>query len=290
MKVKFLTACVALTFLAASSAFAFMGPPTAGLNQGQWSAGANYSYSSQDLDTIKITWDEVGEDDGTPYTDSGTYKLDIRNLNTNSYFGKLGYGLMQQWEVYGQIGLVDIKAEAKEKDEGEDWYGYNLDNELAWGLGTKYTFYKQNKIDWGATVQLNWFDSSESESYTWSHAIFEGSEGTCNHTGKGTTDIQTLGIIVAVGPNIDMGGWKLYGGALYQLLTSDYDYKEHETWEDTEGSSGWWTCTDSGDTDTSNFGGYVGAQMDVYKNYSLAVEVQGTNNGWGAAVGVEIPF
>ncbi|MBN1972222.1 MAG: hypothetical protein JW787_01185 [Sedimentisphaerales bacterium] len=114
---------------------------------------------------------------------------------------------------------------------------------------------KKEKADWGVALQMNWFDTSDSECYSYTHDIEYGPVGTCDHEGKATTDIETLGILVTVGPTVDMGSWKLYGGALYHLLTSDYNYTENETWEDTEGESGWWICKDSGDTETSSFGG-----------------------------------
>jgi hypothetical protein len=284
--------CLVLVFLS-SSAFALIGPPTAELSKGQWSIGGNYQYSSQDLDKIKITWSGSYidyEPDGDVFDEGpigpGSYKLETRNLNTNVYYGRLSYGLLDTWEVYGQAGIADVKAEAKVV-ENTEWHGYNLDNELAWGLGTKYTFLKKEKIDWGVGVQLNFYSNSVDDDFS---EPFDDEGYTGTETWTETTDIDTLGIVVAVGPTIDMGGWNLYGGALFQSLTADYDYKEEGSWIGEDDYYGNWTIKDSGDTDTISFGGYVGAKVGVYNNCSMAIEFVGTNNGWGAGAGFTIPF
>ncbi len=295
MRVRVLAAVVVLACLA-SSAFAFIGPSTAGLSQGQWSAGANYDYSSQDLDkeTIKYTYIENyyepdGTPDGDPYTESGSYKLEVRNFNLSRYYGKLGYGITDQLEVYGQLGIADLKAEARECYDGDEdeWYGSNFDNALAWGLGTKYTFYKQDKIDWGVGLQLNMY--STSVDYKGSYAD-EDEYGAYEGSWKETTDIDTLGLILTVGPTVDMDGWKLYGGVLVSYLSADYDYKYTDNWLYEDDYYGNATCKDSGSYDQTSFGGYVGAQCKIYENWDLAVEFQATNDGWGAGVGVEVPF
>lgn len=292
MRERILIMVLVLLFLSSSS-HALIGPPTAELEKGQWSIGGNYTYSSQDLDKTSVTWKDYWieyDDLGDVYdeeSDSWKYKLEIRNYNTNLYYGRLGYGLLDSWEVYGQIGLVDVKAETKEEGDNE-WHGYNLDNELAWGLGTKYTFIKKEKIDWGVALQLNMYRNSMDEKGTyetdWGGGLIE------TGSWKETTDIDTLGVLIAVGPTVDMGGWKLYGGAMYQLLTAEYEFKDRGRWEDTDDFTGSWSDSASGDYDISSFGGYIGAQFSIQKKFNVKVEGLGTNNGWGVGTGIEIPF
>jgi hypothetical protein len=251
MRVRLITMGIVLFFLT-SSAFALIGPPTASLDKGQWGAGANYRYTSQDLDQIK----------GHGYED----------FNINRYYGQLGYGLADNWELYGQLGMADIKLNIIEINDEVN--GYNFDNDILYGLGTKYTFAKKEKADWGAALQVNMLTGSWSDSYT-------QDDGGGTETVKATYDIDAMEIILAVGPTVDMGGWKLYGGALYSLLSFDGDYK-------LTGSD--WVWTASGDGDTDNFGGYIGAQFGILQNCNMAIEFLGTNNGWGAGAGIEIPF
>ncbi|MBN1973843.1 MAG: hypothetical protein JW787_09415 [Sedimentisphaerales bacterium] len=291
-KVRIITICLFLLFLS-SNAFALIGPPASQLDRGMWSISGGYTYTSQDMGTAKIKdtecWTKYN-DLGVVYdegSDADTYKLKIRNVNTNLYYGQLSYGLKDKWEVYGQLGFTDVKAETK-SDSDSRWYGYNLDNEFALGLGTRYTFAEKGKIDWGAAVHLNWYSNSvdyeETNTYDWGGGLFE------TDYLKETTALDTLGIIIAVGPAIDMGSWTLYGGAICQISTADYSYKECGSWIDTDDYHGTWAEKKSGDYDMTSFGAYVGAQIGVYKNYDFAIELQGTTDGWGAGVGIEIPF
>jgi hypothetical protein len=190
--------------------------------------------------------------------------------------------LLDSLEVYGQLGLADVKTETR--DVGESvWRGYNLDNEFAWGVGAKYTFLKKEKADFGVAVQLNSYKNGVDKTSIYNYT--GGSE-----TRDTTTDIETYAISIAVGPTIDMGGWKLYGGALGQILTADYDYKECGSWLDDDGSYGNWTYKDDGDFDTTSLGGYIGAMFSIQKKYNFKIEALGTSNGWGAGAGIEIPF
>ena len=175
--------------------------------------------------------------------------------------------------MYGQLGIADIKLAFIEGDGSES--SYNYDNDFFYGLGTKYTFAKQENVDWGVVLQLNMFSPSFSDTYTQD----DGGGGT--ETVKESLDDDAIEITLAVGPTVDMGGWKLYGGALYSLLSYEFDYKL---------CGPDWVWTSSGDSDTDNFGGYVGAKFDILQNCNMAIEFLGTNNGWGAGAGIEIPF
>ena len=77
---------------------------------------------------------------------------------------------------------------------------------------------------------------------------------------------------------------------LLSPISADYDYKETGSWVGSDDYYGNWTGKDSGNYDINSFGGYVGAQCNIYQNWNLAVEFMGTNDGWGAGAGIEIPF
>ena len=252
MKVRLITMSLVLIF-SSSSVYALIGTSTAELGKGQWSVGCNYLYTSQDLDTVKVK-----ENDGD------RYNLGISDFNIHRYYAQLNYGINDIWEVYGQLGTFDIKAKYK----GLTSYaigGVNFDNEILYGLGTKYTFAKKEKIDWGATFQMNMLSTSVSEKYS-------------NGTKTMDVDIDIMELVLGVGPTVVMGGWNLYGGALCSILSIDHDSK------DSDGDKG------TGDNETESLGGYVGAQLDVYKNYNMSIELQATDNGWGVGAGITIPF
>lgn len=232
----------------------FIGNPTAELEQGQWNIGFNYAYITMDLD-----------DTTAKYDDGSTEKLKINDNNIQRYYGTIGYGLTNVWEAYVQVGIADVKA--RFEDPNGESSGLNFDNDFAWGWGTKYTFYKQDKYNWGASLQMNWLDTSWDASGTdWEDQV----------------DYEAYDLIVAVGPSVDMGGWNLYGGPFFYMLDGDFDGEEIELGI---------PCNSSGDLEEdSNFGGFIGAQCMMMEKYCVTTEFAITGSGWGAGVGVTVPF
>lgn len=273
------TVLVALS-LCISSAFAidFMGPPTAELQKGQWSVGYNYVYSSQDLDKTKVKWSyfEDGELD-----DSGTEQLKVKDLKVQRHYATINYGLSDCWEIYARLGGADAKADVRLESLGLDG-GINFDNDFAWGWGTKVTFHKQDNIKWGASLQMNWLDTSWSEKGSYSEDGYVESW-------KDEVDVESYDVLLAVGPTVDMGGWRFYAGPFYYYLSGDFNAKETGTWEN-EGS-GSWLYKGSGDIKAdSNFGGFVGAQFDLAQNCNMTVEIASTGDGWGLGAAIAWKF
>jgi len=224
-----------------------LGTPTAELDQGQWNVGFNYAYLSTDLDST------------TMKGSGSSYKVEINDNNVQRYYGSIGYGLTSMWEVYVQLGLADVKADFKIPSEPDEGGGANFDNDFAWGWGTRYTFYEQDNYRWGVTVQMNWLDTS------WDDPDV-------------TIDYSDYDLLVGVGPTIDMGTWKLYGGPFYYMLDGDVDVKGIGLKE-------------SGDLqEDSNFGGFIGAQCMMMERYCVTTEFAITGSGWGVGAGVTVPF
>ena len=235
----------------------FIGTPTAELQQGQWNVGFNYTYISTDLAKTKV----AGSEGGTPVSS----KVEINDNNIQRYYGTIGYGLTDAWEAYVQLGIADVKAQLK--PQGEDSEGHNFDNDFAWGWGTRYTFYEQENVRWGASVQMNWLDTS------------------CDDKGAGyeaQIDYETYDLLIAAGPTVDMGGWNLYGGPFFYMISGDLDLK---------GTDSGTPFTYSGDLEEDgNIGGFVGAQFNLMENYDLTTEVSFTGDGWALGVGIAVPF
>ena len=141
MNKKLLVVVVVFTVFAlagsAALALAPMGPPTAGLKAGQVRAGVEYSYSNTDL---KI---DFGDDEET-----------AKDIKVNMWTANIGYGIMDEWEGFVRLGVANAKY--SDDDLGIDFSG---DYKFAWGLGTKYTFLKQENIDWGVLFQIGWLKS-----------------------------------------------------------------------------------------------------------------------------------
>jgi hypothetical protein len=257
-------AVMSMLFLVALSVDAFaignIGAPTAELKAGQWSIGGDYAYSDIDLDTGRMKYtDSEGGSGKTPFK--------LADVKTNFYYVTLGYGLSDNLEVYGRLGIADIKGKLRWSEYHNYWEGGNFDNDLVWGVGTKFTFYKQGKVRWGATSQMSWIDTS----LEWKEA-----------GGKETVDLSAYDLLVAVGPTVDMGGWKLYGGPFFYMVNGDAD----DTY--TEPSYFWKGSADV--EEDSSFGGYIGAAIPLAEKIDMTFEVAAISDGWAAGTGVIVRF
>jgi hypothetical protein len=239
-----------------------IGAPTAELKAGQWSIGGDYSYSDIDLDVGKMKYtDSEGGSGKTPF--------DFPKVKTNFYYVTLGYGLAENWEVFGRLGIADIKGEDRFPGYTNKWEGGNFDNDLVWGFGTRYTFYQQDKVRWGVTANMNWIDTSED----WSSSVGQ----------KETVDFSAYDLLVAVGPTVDMGGWKLYGGPFFYMFNGDFDLKE------THPDDSWWKGSADVEEDSS-FGGYVGAAIPLTEQIDITFEGVAISGGWGLGTGITFKF
>jgi len=120
-----------LCFSVPSFGLGFMGPPKAGLEQGQFGAGINYSYSKMDLEFANVATGEV---------------------QTNILAVDIGYGIMNQWEGFARLGFAKVE---------QDDIGFDGGNKFTYGFGTKVTFIEQEPISWGGLLQINWFEGDD---------------------------------------------------------------------------------------------------------------------------------
>jgi hypothetical protein len=267
MKIRTAMVVVVLAFLT-STVFAIgnIGPPTAELKANQWSVGGDYAYSDFDLDASK--WKET-----TSSQPTFTIPFKFEDVKTNFYYATLGYGLTDDLEIYGRLGIADIKGRTIWPPD-YDW-GINFDNDIAWGFGAKYTFFQQDKVRWGVAAQMNWIDTS------WDKKEIGTEDGDI----KRTLDFSAFDLLVAIGPSVDMGGWKLYGGPFFYMLDGDFDYKE--TWT---GDGGGWEKGKADVEEDGNFGGYIGAQIPLSEKCDFTTEVSLISSGWGVGGGIAFKF
>lgn len=274
----------------------FLGTPTAELKKGQWSAGYNYMYSDMDLDKTKMKGEIFADEAITDFVEDEldveldipySYKLESKDVKTQRHYATIGYGITDKWEAYFQLGGADVKA--KMQSEGDDeWNDINFDNNFAWGWGTRLTFYEQENIRWGTSVQMNWLNTSWQQKETWEEDIAE--IGTVSFSAKEEFDLDTYDLLIAVGPTVDMGGWKLYGGPFYYYLSGDLDYTGTITGS-AAGESYTGGTKESGDIEAnSNFGGFVGGQFALWENTDMTTEFSFTGDSWAIGTGIAWKF
>jgi len=245
MKKKLLIGAIVLGLCGTAVALDPMGPPAAGLSQGQWSVGAEYSYSEMNLYREK------------------TYYSNKAYLNTrmNKAYARVGYGVKNNWEAFVRLGISDLDY-ARGAGSGE-WSG-NDNGTLAFGLGTKTTFSQNDNVTWGGLAQMNWAQFSGQR---------ENPGASSEQTGSFETDITEFQL--AVGPTwTPQEGISIYGGPFLHFVNGRHSHRH---------SSG---TGDYGIHEQTNFGGYIGTQIELADNTSFYVEWQKTDDADALAGGV----
>lgn len=172
-----------------------MGPPSAGLKQGQFSAGAEYSYSRMDitLNHGKGGWQRFQDGVLLGQASGKLSSYNIKHLKLNKVFANFGYGVTDNWEVFLRLGSADV--DFKYKDQVDTRFSLspgssslfpveqslNGDNGFAIGFGTKVTFYKKDKLKLGGLFQLSWFKSKAEESGVYNGAGLYPHMGSATH-------------------------------------------------------------------------------------------------------------
>ena len=231
-----------------------IGTPTAQLKQNQWSLGFNYAYISTNLETNMYSIPGIT-----------AFKMEFNDNNIHRYYGTIGYGLTDSWDVYVQLGVADVKQKTvNTKQPAQGSFGWNYDNDFAWGWGTRYTFLEKDNIRLGASVQMNWLDTNWDDA-TASNEIHY--------------DYETTDTLIAVGPTIDMGSWSLYGGPFYYCLSGELN-----------GERATPVYSSVNLENNGCFGGFVGAQVKAMENYDITTDLSFTSDGWSISAGISRKF
>ncbi|MHC5073810.1 MAG: hypothetical protein ACYTFM_06850 [Planctomycetota bacterium] len=255
MKSKIVLLGIVLLLSTTALGVAPLGKPTAGLQQGQWRIGFDYSHS--EIDNLELEWK-------SPLAPAFKLKEKVDDFKSDLYLARIGIGATDNWEVYGLLGVADSEGEI---------FGVNLDGGafFSGGFGTKYTFLNGEKLSWGALYQMRWTQGDD--------------DVTINASGIGLGTIRVEAesnwyeIIIALGPTYDMGSWRIYGGPLLFIMDGDIDIElssvkvlEADIDKDTE------------------LGGYGGVEIDLSSRSSLYGEFGFTSDAWVLGSGINWKF
>jgi opacity protein-like surface antigen len=234
---------VVLAMVSLCSSFALalspMGPPTAGLNQGQFRAGVDYSYCKMDVRMIR----------GSSPGGGPTFTM---NDAINHYLlANLGYGLRDNLELSFRIGGGAAR--------GTDTAGRSFNtaspvpgNGYVIGFGTKATFFEKPDIKWGGLFQLLWAEAdakARAGGSSWTSSI-------------GLWEIQ-----LAAGPTYKLNEKaSIYGGPFLHIIDGRFNAYR------IGGSGRIHYDLDEG----SIFGGYIGTEIKVTSNADFRIEYQHT--------------
>ena len=256
---------------------ASMGPPVAGLEAGKWGVGLDYAYTDMTV-AVKGDYTESADIFVPPPADARTTTSFKRkeDFESNMIFANFGYGVSDRLEVFLRLGSSDIDVDVT----GGDWDG---GSDFAYGLGAKATFYEVGDLKLGGLVQMTWASADGDTT------IVKTSMAGIPYLGprelEGTGEYEWDEIKIAVGPSYKpTEGISIYGGPFYHLISGEYDAEATRIAED--GAS---LIEESGDFDEeSNFGFFVGGQIDISENLPCYIEWQST--GDADVVGLSIAY
>jgi hypothetical protein len=267
-----------------------MGPPAAGLKQGKWSAGFDYSYSDMDLKAkngkLSYYWQE--NDDGIYDSESGSEKLGstkVKSVKANKIYANIGYGITDNWDVFIRLGGADADFDSGEEDLD---IKFDSDYVFAYGFGTKVTFWEQSpELKWGGLFQMSWANLNSTTQGT-ATELADGEDYTSFETWSSSTEVDISEIQIAVGPTwTPTQGFSIYGGPFLHFVNGDLEAKYNYSYSDDYPYAETETGKISGDIHEDNcFGGYIGAQIELGGNACVSAEwmTTGDADAFGASV------
>ena len=297
MKKKLVLVVFVIVCLCGSAALALdpMGPPVAGHTQGQWSAGLDYAFSEMDLEFD-------GEFAVSNYSGSSMFptaiadKLVFEALEMHKGYLNLGYGITDRWDAFFRLGVARAEVQKPtryicgEWNGGSDWVDlyedgpcHDFDTGYAIGFGTKATFWEDTNLSIGGIFQASWTKMDIRVKY---QGLMESSfypDGMWSVPCEGELELWELQF--AVGATYELSpSFTIYGGPFWHYIDGNYEFDGSGVYAmDVTGS--WTSINVDGDYDVkvrSEFGGFLGASIDVTDNVACNAECMLT----GDAVGV----
>ncbi|MHC4266400.1 MAG: hypothetical protein ACYSUK_10775, partial [Planctomycetota bacterium] len=190
----------------------------------------------------------------------------VEDLEVTRHYYTWGVAFYENFNFSVLLGVASGESGKGEIDSTQTG-GFEGSTEFSWGFNLKNTFYHGETVDWGAMIQMTW----------------SSTEDTVDVSGVGPVDAEfddAYDLQVAIGPTVDMGGWKLYGGAFYYMMDADLKLSQP--------AFGLPTSADVEESDS--FGGFVGAQFNIMENTDLIVEYSMGKDSANFGLGLGVQF
>jgi len=269
-------------FCSTASALDFMGPPTAELKKGQISLGADYSYTRMDigLDNGMVTSTFYVNNVPGPPTSLPVNSFTLKRLKMHKLYANIGYGITDNWEIFIRLGGMNTEFSGNffPGSLNSQSRNYNGDTGFAIGFGTKVTFYEKDKLKLGALFQMSWASS---------HATASGADW------RETVDIDIIEMQIALGATYQLTEKiAIYGGPFWHFISfNGSDLNGYRSYDSNPSQDERWTSRSSYDLDDiSNFGGYIGARYEVFKDVFYCIEYQHTRSADALAMSIRWKF
>ncbi|MEJ2647054.1 MAG: hypothetical protein P8016_01440 [Sedimentisphaerales bacterium] len=262
-----------ITLMMCGSALAMdpLEPPASDILKWQLQAGFEYSFSSMD---IKLTNGSYIEESTSQPTETGdAIDVDIENIDLDKLHLYFGFGIEKNFELFVRLGA----ARAEFENDLLDPLGkFDSDYAPSIGGGLRMTFMEDRNLKIGGVVQASWTKNTGKITPS---VFFSPSFITMD-----MTEIQ-----VALGALYQWTDYiSFYGGPFYRYVTGDFEdqYIGYN-------NIGAYTINDKFTWDiesNSDFGGYLGTQVELDKNFFLTCEYQMASNADTLAAGVMLKY
>jgi len=253
-----------------TSAFALdlIGSPVANLQQSQLQSAIEYSQSTMDMELVNGRWKRyvVGEDsEGGSFIDD----FKVENFKANKISSYFGYSFTNNLEAFVRLGTTSSEFGDSIYAQSEE---FESDGTPTIGGGLKVTLYDDFRLKFGGTVQANW-------------ANYEGQLTASDWAAPDFVSINIQEVQVALGASYKWTDHiSVYGGPVYHFITGEFDdvfVTKDEDDGDLQIVEYNWDIESN-----SNFGGYIGTQVDLIRNLCLNFEYKllGSSDAFGANV------
>jgi hypothetical protein len=261
-----------------------MGPPKAMVGQDQWTVGIGFSHGEMDLDARGKGRETT--DSGVTWSPLAYDKHEIEDLATNIVLGSLGFGVSDSWDVFVSVGGADAGDDITEElpggTVGNRYSGFDSSYEFCYGVGSRATFWEDGDVTWGALFQIIWQNPDGSIDLR-----YGGASPLPPSILTGDAELDFWELQVAAGPTWEGDNFRVYGGPFLHVLDGDIDL-------DTTGVDAFaqtWQVISNGDVrESSQFGGYAGAQWLLFEDTIANVEIQFTADAWAVGLGAVWKF
>lgn len=247
-----------------------MGPPRATLGQDMWDIGIEYGYRTMDLEAVGKIDDIQGL---IVTTRKGKHNID--DFKSNIIMGRAGYGINDSWDAFVRLGVADAQSDIvriyPDGSTPDKYEGFDGSFGLAWGFGTRATFWQDDEVSWGGLFQMTWSEPDGSKIGLSGDPVFSGK-----------AEINIWEVQVALGPTWRVGdNFRLYGGPFLHFVGGDLDLSGQTVDMGTDIG-----VIATGDIEEkSQLGGYVGAHLGVDENTFCFIECQVTGDALGIGIG-----
>lgn len=275
-KTSLVTALLALgVCVSAASGGAPMGPPFAFLEEGQWSIGGEFAHEQLDMEAFGTAVETFADE----FTFFYAQPFTLEDFETNMFFGTLGYGICDNWNIFVRVGAADAQDDVilhpATSDFAEDRVGFDGDLGLAWGAGTRATFCRWGPWSFGGLFQVTWFDPGDSSFTLGDPASPDGAV-------VGDIGIDYWQTQVALSAVYQVDTWSLWAGPFLQFIEGDLNLDGQLVLDDIFDGS---INVTADMEESSQIGGHVGANWELAEQWNLWVEGQITSDSWLVGVG-----